>query len=73
MNVKGTYYVPVNLPDNVVWCEQLECDRFDRTDVKLEEDLRRIEVLLNKTEEVFFNHLEKYLMEKGIKINRSGG
>ena len=65
--------MPVNLPENVVWRDQLSCGRFDRTDIKLGEDLRRVELLLNEVEGVFFERLEKYLADNKIRVVKNGG
>lgn len=68
----GFYYVPVNLERNVIWCEQLESDTEDRTDVKLEEDLHRVELLLNKIEGVFCKVFKKYTEDNKIEIIKNG-
>ena len=69
----GFYYVPVNLERNAIWCDQLESDTEDRTDIKLKEDLNRIELLLDKIEEVFYEEFKKYIENNKIEIIRCGG
>jgi len=68
----GFYYVPVNLERNVIWCKQLESDTEDRTDVKLEEDLNKVELLLNKVEGVFYKVFKKYIEYNKIEIIKDG-
>ncbi len=73
INIKDFYYVPINLEKNVIWRTQLDCTTYDRTDIKLGEDIKRVELLLNKVEQIFSVLLKQYLDKNGIRVIKNGG